>query len=503
MSYNVLLSNLGFDLDPFAKTNADEESNLADYFVSPPFFAAVYGDHFNPKSSLVFAPRGGGKTALKRKIELSSQGYEYLCITYNRFNVTGITLKNINLEYHLKNITQLLLIAVLTAAHQKGVGGLSGQDRHLIYLLTKEHLSRIDQTELKYAIGSIKNFSDQAVEIWNKFTGPLGLVINSLLERIGLGKAEISSFEAEGGKLGTFEDRLRFLQSAASKLGYESVYILIDRVDENDLTVVADNSFSFVAPLISNLQILELPHFGFKFFLWNLLLAEYRKVARPDRVKYYQLEWNHDQLERMLSERLKAHSRGNVRTLDQISDCDISLGLDKSVAIFAQGSPRTMVRICKEILDQQSQIDSNASVISKEAISRGFDQIAENLSNEQFNETIVRELQRTNRCDFTIRHIYLNVFKFTQPAALNKVSAWENIGAVRQIGRIQETKGVRGSNHYALANLPLAKHVYSKMPINDFVRTKLRFCPSCNNVLLRDWDIRSPQLCDKCQHEVH
>jgi len=71
MSYDILLKRLGFESDPFSKTNADEEERLEEYFIAPPFFNAVYGSPNDPKSSIVFAPRGGGKTALKRKIELS------------------------------------------------------------------------------------------------------------------------------------------------------------------------------------------------------------------------------------------------------------------------------------------------------------------------------------------------------------------------------------------------------------------------------------------------
>jgi hypothetical protein len=503
MSYDVLLANLGFDIDPFSKTNADEELNLSDYFVSPPFFAAVHGDHNDPKSALVFAPRGGGKTALKRKIELSSVDQPFLCVTYNEFNVTGLSLAQIDLGYHLRNLVQLTLVATITAASQRGLASLSHDDRHLLYLLIKEHLSQIDQAELKHAISSVKNFSDQAVDLWNRFTGPIGLVLNSLLERIGMAKAEISGFEAAAGKLGPMDDRLKLLQSIANKLGYHSIYILVDRIDENALTGAADSSYKFVAPLIANLQILELPRVAFKLFLWNHLLDDYRKVARPDRIKYYELEWQHDQLQSMLSQRLRAHSRARVGSMDQIAQVGIDLGLDKTIAIFAQGSPRTMVRICKEILDQQSEIDSNAVQISSEAITRGFEKFSENLSRELFSDTVIRELKRTNRCDFTIRHIYSTVFKVTQPAGLSKVGSWENVGAVKQVGTIQETSGARKSNHYALASLPLAKHVFSKTPIAEFVSQKIRVCRNCDSVLLRDWDITSPQLCDECQRENH
>jgi hypothetical protein len=372
----------------------------------------------------------------------------------------------------------------------------------LIYLMVKEHLSVLDQTQLKIRINSIKNFSDKAKELWNKFTGPIGLVINALLEKIGLGSTEIKNFEREGGQLGDLADQLRTLQLISNKLGFQSVYVLVDRVDENALTGTADKAYRFIEPLISDLQLLETPNFGFKFFLWDLLLGDYRSVARPDRVKYHSLDWEPDQLVRMLSERLKAYSNNSVISLQTICESKMPIPLDDAIAICAQGSPRNLIRICKEILDQQSEIDSNVKIISEGAVRKGFDQIAENITHELFNDTIIRELQRTRRCDFTIRHIYSDVFKITQPSGLNKVKTWENAGAVKQLGTIQESKERRYSNHYGISHILLAKYVFSQIPIEEFIRDKVRVCPSCNRILVRDWNLRRPQQCNFCQHEI-
>ena len=73
-----VFENLGFNNHPFSKTNADEEPNLEEYFVPPPFFDAIVGDSSNPSASIVFAPRGGGKTAQRRMVEKSSAALQFL-----------------------------------------------------------------------------------------------------------------------------------------------------------------------------------------------------------------------------------------------------------------------------------------------------------------------------------------------------------------------------------------------------------------------------------------
>ena len=498
MSYSDLLRNLGFDLDPFAKTNADEEELLKSYFIEPPFFKAVYGDLATPKSAVVFAPRGGGKTALKKMLELSSQSDQFMCVTYNQFGVAGLRLKDIDLQYHLRNLARLLLVAVLSGAAEIGISSFSHDDRHLIYLLTREHLSKIDVTELKAAIQSVQNLTDKAKEWWNKFTGPIGLVLNGLLTKIGLGTAEVEKFSVAGGKIGQLIDQISLLGQFATKLGYKCVYVLVDKVDENGLTGVASNSFQFIAPLVSDLQLLELSGFGFKFFLWDLLRDEYRAVARPDRVKYYDLRWEARQLAEMLSRRLSAHSADRVASLGAISAADARDKIDQAVALFSQGSPRNTIRICKEILDQQSEIDSSARELSIDAVVRGFDVFAKNYTNEILQDTIIRDLQKMRRADFTVKYVYTDIFRFTQQAGMTKVRSWQDAGVVEQIGAIQETRGARSSNHYGISNLLVLKHVFPELTLFDLMQRKIRNC-TCGQVLVRDWDRSAENACHNCQ----
>ncbi|MBT6049439.1 MAG: hypothetical protein HOG49_21795 [Candidatus Scalindua sp.] len=110
-----VFENLGFNNHPFSKTNADEEPNLEEYFVPPPFFDAIVGDSSNPSASIVFAPRGGGKTAQRRMVEKSSAALQFLAVTYDRFEFSADqNLNDINLQYHLRNILTRILISYLS-----------------------------------------------------------------------------------------------------------------------------------------------------------------------------------------------------------------------------------------------------------------------------------------------------------------------------------------------------------------------------------------------------
>jgi hypothetical protein len=285
MSYSDLLLSLGFERDPFAKTNADEEELLEDYFIEPPFFKAVYGDIRAPNSVVVYAPRGGGKTALKRRIELSARTEEFLSVTYNSFPTAGLKLNDSSLEYHLRNIVRVLLIAVLSEATTSGVERLSTSDRHFLYVLAKEHLTQLGRAGLKEVLASVTHISDKAKEVWNKLTGPISAGLNVALAHWGFKGPEISKFEIDKAIAGTLEEQIRFLVSIVPNFGFASAYILVDKIDENPLTGGAAASLAFIRPLLSDLGMLETPGMAFKLFLWDRIETDAREFSRPDRIK--------------------------------------------------------------------------------------------------------------------------------------------------------------------------------------------------------------------------
>lgn len=501
MSYTALLRSLGFNRDPFATTNADEEELLENYFIEPPFFKAVYGEIRSPKSVIVYAPRGGGKTALKRRIELSARTDAFLCITYNTFPVTGLKLTDVDTAYHLRNISRGALVAILSAATSTGVEKLKASERHLLYVLTKEHLTKLSTADLKDAIASVKNLSDKAVDVWNKMTGPVNAGISAIAAHFGFKGPEIKKFESEQGQVGTYLEQIAFLAKVAPKFGYLSLYILVDKIDETPLTGKAKSSLTFVSPLLTDLALLETSGIAFKFFLWDRIEAGAREISRPDRIKSYTLRWSSAQLRVMLSRRLGAHSEEKVISLSSIADLSRNVDIDDLVVNLSGGSPRNIIRICKAIFDQQSEIDAKSTFISETALMKGIEAIAEELAAETTPENVLRDLKKLKRTDFTVRNVYADVFRISQPAGMQKVQSWQDCGAVNMIGTRQLVRGNRPSNLYAISSPIVLKHIFSDMSALDFWEKKIKIC-ECGQIVLRDWSSTEDYSCHACERRL-
>jgi hypothetical protein len=144
-------------------------------------------------------------------------------------------------------------------------------------------------------------------------------------------------------------------------------------------------------------------------------------------------------------------------------------------------------------------------LISERALLSGIEVIAEELAGEAIPPNVLKDLKKLKRADFTVRHIYADVFRISQPSGLQKVQSWQDSGAVlkignrqEKIGNRQEKSGNRPSNVYGVASPIVLKNIFSDMDALDFWEKKVRFC-DCGILLLRDWDNSKSHSCHVCE----
>ncbi len=190
------LKTFGFKEDPFASTNAADEPLIGDYFVEPPFFPAVVGDPKVPKSNVVFAPRGGGKTAQKIMIEQkSAKDGTFLCIAYDNFPTETLPRAQVApQEFHLHNICRTLLLAILLKIQDDEIdpGAMTKFDKMLLVGLSRELLGDLNSEKFKKSLTAIKSMGDKTVDAWNRYGGVVVTLINAIAARFHFGKFRIS-----------------------------------------------------------------------------------------------------------------------------------------------------------------------------------------------------------------------------------------------------------------------------------------------------------------------
>lgn len=500
---------LGFKANPFQYTNADEEDYLKDYFIPPPYFQSVWGDPSRPSSCVIFAPRGGGKSAQRKMIEIRSIASNVLALQYSRFEFSkDQSVQDITLDYHLKNINRICLIAFLMQVYEKNMDSLTfdSTERAHIRTLCEFYLADLNADSIINAANSIMTLYDKAKEFFKRNLWAINSILDNIFKKIGLTTAKDAN--AKNPSIAKpSKTHLEIIISLIKSLGVDSIYILIDKVDETALTGNdAKASFTLIEPLIRDLELLQMKGIGFKFFLWNELYPYYKKYARPDRVPQFELNWNSDQLSKMMKLRLTAYSSDEKEPIRfyNILDPQMSDRLKRAVTeliiTFSHASPRDMIRVCQQMVTEQLRINPMVKRITITAATDGFNVFCQHRAKEVVSsDHIMNELQKNHRLDFTVNFVANEKFKISTNAARTKIQTWVNTGVVKYIDDIQINGSKRPVHHYAVVDARVAKSIFPELSFVNFLKDKIRTCDKCGSDMFRDWDLSSNHICQNCK----
>lgn len=504
------LKRMGFDANPFEHTNADLEDRLQDYFVAPPYFRSVYGDPLSPTPCMVFAPRGAGKSAQRRMVEMALPHDQTICVTYDMFsNPRGDRVIEMTLDDHLFNVARNTVVGLLSwLAEHKATSKLSGGQREALRLLAVGLFTTTTAAELRGAVNSLRNVSRTAREFWNDNKWAVEAVVGSIGIAAGgaggvLAAAQIDEVAEEDPGF-----HLETLGRIAKDAGVKSIYMLIDRVDEHDETTGSpEAAYTMISSLMLNLRVLELRPFAFKFFLPDSLQQPYRDGGgRPDRVTNYDASWTNRELDAMMAKRLAAFSGGRVDSYVALLEDQDKMAHDlvPYVVWFAQRSPRDLIRLWGRALAEQLRIDPAASRISYQALVEGIDRFCDEQAKALAPEPILTELKRVARIDFTISELASEVYRVKSNAPRARVIGWLKRQLVKQIGEVPVRRG-RPQYLYGVVDFRVARAMFSHTTLGEFIARKARSCHRCDAWVLRDYEDLGDSIevsCDSCGARV-
>lgn len=498
------LKQFGFAEDPFASTNAADEPNLSDYFVEPPYFASVMGDPARPKSHVVLAPRGGGKTAQRRMIEDASQQENILCLTYDTFDLRDrFKLSDATWEYHVEQVARLILVGVLAhlVDNEPALDAIDKDSKAHLGVYVHRFLGSMTEDQFSQAVQSIKSRPEKATEFVRRFSGPLTGLVGAVMKFFGLPTVEVKAAKAEQMRGESLRLDLQRLIGIARQAGFDSVYVLVDRVDEIPQTSVdAAKTFQFIQSLVTDLPTLELDGAAFKFFLWDLIEQELRSSGgRPDRVPIFTLAWSANDLEQMISRRLYALSGQKVSRLTELFCPGLRLNADALMAHLAGGSPRDLIRMMARVVAEQTRTTDNASCIGEKALWDGIRHFSDERAQELIPRYLadIRRIGARGQVTFTNNQLASDVFRISVQAARSKIQKWEQTGLIAQIGELPNP-GNRPMHLYGAIDVRLAIAMLRTSSPEEIIGNYVLFCPQCHQLVISD---RDQIVCPACNHE--
>jgi hypothetical protein len=503
-----LYEHLGFLQHPFSKTNADEEEFLHNYFVPPPYFDAIIGDAASPSSGIVLAPRGSGKTAQRRMVEANAIRSGYLAVTYDRFEFSGSEkVDDISLQYHLRNIIIRILVSFISYLSDSPdlIRKLTKDEKRQLAVFVQAYLGNLTGDGIQELLHELKSLPDKFKEFWRKNVGFMESVLNFLLKAYDLDAIDLPDVRQDEKRLSeTYKHQLETLLLFVRKIGFKSIYILIDRPDETEQTGNdPEKTYRLIQPMIRDLELLGLPGYGFKFFLWDQIEPFFRVDARPDRVSQYRLQWTRKRLKEALSKRLSAYSEGRITSFDSIMKGGREI--DDIICLLANGSPRNMIRLCEKILAIQGDKNPDSTKIDYSSLDLATVQFCEILLIENYGEVFLKEIQRVGRELFTTNYVANDVLKITSNGARNKITAWANSGLVAQIGTVVVPPAKRPTHFYCVVDPTAVRVMHRSIPLDKFLADRwlpCNYCETDNLVNIELYPEGNTAVCRKCGREL-
>lgn len=331
------LRGLGFSVgNPFASVEAEQERDLLPrFFVDVPEITDLEG----AKSIIIFAPRGGGKTALRimladktapRDVSKTIFSVEFTDFdNLLRHHQQGTLDSNVGVRALLEVGAETLLSFVLNKRYET-ISDTAKIDLSQFLHMYAPHLLA-PQALLKQLDQLSTDISLAKMEVpWQEFAG---LVKDGALSQL----IQKASPEANVQLLADLNDfalgemavsptpmrQMEAFYTLCQDLGFTAVFFLIDRVDE--LPDTADNpeiQADLLAPFLGHLPLLEMKGVALKFFLPDMVRPELESKGwlRLDRVriKAARLGWNRNRLLQLLNQRIGVFSQQQITDLAQI-----------------------------------------------------------------------------------------------------------------------------------------------------------------------------------------
>jgi hypothetical protein len=248
--------------------------------------------------------------------------------------------------------------------------------------------------------------------------------------------------------------------------GYSGICILVDKVDETPTTAnSADATAKLVYPLLSHIQLLEVPGFSWIFFLWSNVktLFESKYRVRLDKIAHANITWNSDSLRELIESRLKFFSEGRLSFSDLFSnDVDVN-GAFSRLTDISINSPRELIKLMDTVVREHDARGGDApQLIDQTSLDIGQDKYAIETIGSWFTNKQLQQVLRLGKTSFVNKDVQ-SAFKIGNQGARVKIKNWEDAGLVRQSGTMPSELGGKQVYRFVISDARVERIIARKL----------------------------------------
>jgi hypothetical protein len=201
-------------------------------------------------------------------------------------------------------------------------------------------------------------------------------------------------------------DLLIQLRDLIRETGFRSIYIIVDKLDENGLRNFSYIDMSkFISPVLTSLNYLQLENVATKLFIPIQIRNVLGPNIRSDRIDTITIRWDNRRLWEMLEKRLNAFSEGEQNSLRPFVEPDLIDYFETNILFYSANNPRNLIRLIKEIISELCENDPDPMYISKLAINNGIRKFYDDRRAEADSDMYMDMLMK-NAANFEGKELY-------------------------------------------------------------------------------------------------
>ncbi len=362
--FKLWLKDLGLQFNPFdlSYLDAGKDPQLPAYLIGHESFTAIWQN----KTSFVFAPVGGGKTAfrvrLARACRVGQDGRRIFPIIYKMPSPTRLKGTIPYLDKHLTYINHAAAQELLLTLAYNPTLFLESD------INERTKICELLTTNLPFDLENyLQQLSDKGtlmplVELFAPTAERLFTLPHpDEVRRFCSGLMEVSQpssaptiVKQKKTANERFEELVQFLQEI---LGYEAVYILVDGVDAHVEAITRpDFSIELIKPLLAETYQWARNNIFVKYFLpieFDTLISLDALAFPGERteIDIVRIIWTQPMLEELLQERLRVASRGKFNSLDAICSPEMHGTIQEDLILATRSKlPREVLALAAYLL---------------------------------------------------------------------------------------------------------------------------------------------------------
>jgi hypothetical protein len=484
---------------------AENEPDILNYAVAPPYFEVAKKRALSPSTHLLFGARGGGKSATRLATErelwrLHANGTTVpLPVPYidfsrllDRRSVNDVSSDDLLGELSFRVIETLLLWISDQSDAEDIVELLEPEELKLLVVLAEAfYFSVPEENRLvsqQQAMTILRqNWKSRTTNWLQKKWGAISGIIGTVSSGLGKKYADIENLESQvaallsqTGAIASGVNLLSKLVEIARIFGFSGVSVFVDKVDEHPLTQNSpEASARLIFPLLAHVQLMEVEGLGWQFFLWDRvksLLVDGGMSVRLDKLAHSEVSWTEEFLREMIDSRVSFFSSNRFSKFLYLTE-DVDEGYKKigEVVELAMKSPRETIRLLDTVVrefDSTYASEEQKRRLSDQDLEQGMDKYVSDVIWSMYDKDVLSQILRLNRSTFINKEVQA-AFKISAPSATNRIVKWQDAGAITQTGKREAEGGVGGkpSNEYSIAD-PRIRRLSEKKLYDEKVLTE-------------------------------